>query len=290
MNFTSLLGDSVSKEVIDQLEEGMATTIKNAVYAKEQELTEQANAYSEYVQSELAEKADAYGVYIKESLAVESKESKETLEESFAEKEVSYIERIEEVKQAAEGYAELIFNDIVEKADAYTEHFVEEYQSKNTEMFESIQREQNAHDIVENITSTLAGFGFDVTQNTAIAQLKESVATKDAEISELNGKLYEDDVSKQKELVLEEMTEGLSLSEKQKVVDAASDILTESVGGFKNVVRILVNKYDSNDDRVETTTKKINERVNTDNNDEDVSFKDTFTNGQSVNDIANTLI
>ena len=31
MNFATLLGDSVSAEVIAQLEEGMATTIKNAV-------------------------------------------------------------------------------------------------------------------------------------------------------------------------------------------------------------------------------------------------------------------
>lgn len=290
MNFATLLGDSVSAEVIAQLEEGLATTIKNAVHAKEVELTEQANAYAVYVQEQLEESANAYGKYIEDTLTEQADNYGAYLKEDFTTREAEYVERIEEVKQAAEGYAELIFNDLVEKADAYTEHFVDEYKAKNTAMFEAIEAEQNARDIVENITSTLASFGFDAEQNAVLTSLKESLQDKERQIATLNHKLYEDDVSKQKALILEEMTSGLSLSERQKIADAASDVLTESISGFKNVIRILVDKYDSNDNITERTSRKINERVNTSNMNESVSFKDTYTTNPTVNDIANTLI
>lgn len=289
MDFTSLLGDSVSPDVIKQLEEGLAVTIKNALDEREADLTEKANLYADYIKGELSEKAEAYGEYVASEITEKAEAYGEMLHEEFAQKEVQYINRIDEVKQAAEGYAEMIFDDIVEKADAYTESFVQEYKDENTAMFEKIESENTAKDVVESITATLAGFGFDLNQNKTIKQLKESIAEKDSKISELNGKLFEDDVSKQKALVLDEATAHLSLSEKQKVVDAAGDILTESVSGFKNVVKILVSKYDSNDDRVDTTTKKINESVNT-NNKQSVSFKGTYTNGQSVSEIASTLI
>ena len=290
MNFATLLGDSVSAEVIAQLEEGMATTIKNAVHAKEVELTEQATAYAKYVQEHLEEKAEAYGEYVQETLSEQANEYGAYLQEDFAMREVEYVERIEEVKQAAEGYAELIFNDLVEKADSYTEQFVEQYKAENVAMFEAIQGEQHARDVVESISSTLASFGFDTEQNAVMSNLKEALEHKEREIATLNSKLYENDVSKQKALILEEMTSGLSLSERQKVTDAAGDVLTESISGFKNIVRILVDKYDSNDNITERTSKKINERVNTSNMNESVSFKGTYTSNPSVSDIASTLI
>lgn len=290
MNFATLLGDSVSAEVIAQLEEGMATTIKNAVHAKEVELTEQANAYGKYIQEQLEEQAEAYGQYVHETLSEQAEEYGVYLQEEFATREAEYVERIEEVKEAAEGYAELIFNDLVEKADDYTEQFVEQYKAENVAMFEAIEKEQHARDVVESITSTLASFGFDTEQNVVMSNLKEALEDKEREIAALNNKLYENDVSKQKALILDEMTSGLSMSEKQKVMDAASDVLTESISGFKNVVRILVDKYDSNEDITERTSKKINERVNTNNMNESVSFKGTYTSSPSVDDIANTII
>lgn len=290
MDFMTLLGDSVSKEVIEQLEEGLATTIKNAVTEKEIELTEKADAYAEYITEQLTEKANAYGEYVQAELNEKAQSDIEALEEKFAIKESEYVSRIEDIKEAAESWGEMIREDIIEKADTYTEKFVSEYKAKNEEMFEAINKDNTAKDIVESITATLMGFGMDLDQNTAINELKESIAQKDAEIAELNGKLYEDDVSKQKEIILDNMTKNLSLSEKQKVIDAASDILTESVSGFENVVRILVSKYNSNDEHVDNTKQKINERVNTNNNKQSVSFKDTFTNGQTVTQIAKTLI
>lgn len=260
MDFKQLLGESVSDEVITQLNEGITNTISEAVKEKDDELEEmkkeldetkkeleEKKCEAEKAKDELTESAEAYG---------------EKLKEEFSLKEAEYVQKIADITETAEAYGEYVKQEITESAEAYTNQFINEYKEQHSAKFKALEENTKATDALENVKNILECFNYSLDEQTLVSDLQESVVQKDEEIKQLKEELCENNIAKQKELILEEATQDLSLNEKADVVEAAGNILTEDVEGFKKVVNILVSKKDSNT-LVENTSQKINENINT---------------------------
>ena len=275
MDIKELLKESVSPEVSEQLQQGLTEAIQTVVAEKNMEiadLKEKAEAYGREVENHISEKADEYGAYLIEradkygAYLIERAEAYgHYLQEQFAQKEADYVQQIADLKEKANEYGEYIKQELIEKADQYTAQFVQEYQAKNSNMFEAIQNEQRATDILETFKATLAMFGSSTDNYTN--ELKESLNEAKLEIKQLKDRLYENDIAKQKELIVEELTEGLSYSEQQAILTASKDILTESLDSFKNVVNVLVSRKQGEQRQSHNSLQeKINENVNNINN------------------------
>lgn len=287
MDFHELLGESVTPEAIEQLETGLTEAIEKIVEdsaSEVEELKESAERYAQAMaderQQELTESMDAY---------------KAELESAFSLKEAEYVERIVELKEAAKQYGKYIHDDIVEKADEYTSQYVEEYKQANERMFEKIQAEETAQDILLNVKHVFESFGIDTDQNEAIKQLRMELQESKDQIKSLNNSLHENDIVKRKQLILDELTHGLSMNEQEMIVSAANDILTENVDSFRNVVSIMVNKYSKSNDVeiVKSSENKIYEKVNTNitgENDKPISFSNMRNNKQNIDDINKQII
>lgn len=287
MDFHELLGESVTPEAISQLEIGLTEAIETVVLESEAEI------------AELKESAERYAVAVVTEREEELKESflaeKEKLESEFTIKEVEYVTRISQLKEAAREYGKYVHDEIVEKADEYTSQYVEEFKSVNEKMFEKIQNEQTAHDVLLNVKHIFESFGMDTDQNEAIKQLRVELQESKAQIESLNNSLHENDIQKRKQFILDELTKDLSMNEKQVIVSAASDILTENADSFKNVVSIMVSKYAKSDDVeiVKSSENKIYEKVNTNTtgeNDDIISFSAMRNNTQNIDDINKQII
>lgn len=278
MDLTSLLGDSVSPDVITQIENGLTEAIAKAVSLKESEheqeishLKQQANEYGDYLKEQaneygnyLHEKANDYGSYLCEqanlyAISVASK----NIHEGVVGTELQYAETINELKEQANAYGESIKQDLIEKADAYTKQFISEYKQQHEEMFEAIETEQTAKDIVESIGAVLTSFGVSHDSVDVIKGLHESIKDYKHENNLLQSQIDTMNLDKEKQVIFESMTSHLSLSEKQKVLDVSNNILTESVGHYKTVIKMLVDKHS---DTTIPQNKKINEQVNNNNN------------------------
>lgn len=286
MDFHELLGESVTSEAITQLEIGLTEAIEQVVQEKDSEveyLKESAERYAEILaderEAELVESMDAY---------------KAELTSQFEQKEVEYVNRISELKEAAREYGKYVYDDIVEKADAYTAQYTDEFKAKNEKMFEQLQAEETAQDILLNVKHVFESFGMDTDQNEAMRELRVQLAESKAEITTLNNSLYENNIQKRKQLVLDELTKDLSMNEQEIIINASSDIITENVDSFKNIVSIMVSKYTKQADSeiVKTSENKIYEKVNTHNTGESetISFSNMRTRNQDVADINKQII
>lgn len=286
MDFHKLLGESVTSEAITQLEIGLTEAIEQVIQEKDSEveyLKESAERYAEILaderEAELVESMDAY---------------KAELTSQFEQKEVEYVNRISELKEAAREYGKYVYDDIVEKADAYTAQYTDEFKAKNEKMFEQLQAEETAQDILLNVKHVFESFGMDTDQNEAMRELRVQLAESKAEIDTLNNSLYENNIQKRKQLVLDELTKDLSMNEQEIIINASSDIITENVDSFKNIVSIMVSKYTKQADSeiVKTSENKIYEKVNTHNTGESetISFSNMRTRNQDVADINKQII
>ena len=284
MDFHELLGESVTADAIDQLEQGLSEAIEQIVDDKDfeiYELTEKAERFAEIMaderQASLVESMEAYKLH---------------LEQDFAVKEAEYVERIANIKESAKEYGKYIYDDIVEKADEYTSQYVEEFKSVNESMFEAIQAEETAKDVLLNVKHVFESFGMDTDQNQVIRDLRDKLQESNSKITLLNNSLYENDIETRKKIILDELTEGLSLNEQQVIVSAASDILTENVNSFKNVVSIMVSKYKKDDDStfVKNSEKRIFENQKSQEQEKIVSFDGMRNGKQTIAEINRQII
>ena len=217
---------------------------EQALEAKEKELTEVAKEYAEHVKQEISQNANEFA---------------ETIKEEYKEKANAYGLHISEHYKGK----------IIETLDLFLNKAVEDYLEENRLVAENAIQEARLKALLEGFDSLLATGATDLSKLSE--QSKESDGKIEAEVAELkesvskllreNDGLKKENVKLIKESILKDVTEDMSLVEKDKFEKLANVVaFNESdIEGYKKTLEAIKSNVGGSEEEEQGESSSITE-------------------------------
>lgn len=250
----------------DKIPDGAAASNKASIDAKP------SDAVRESVREDLKTLFDA-----DKTLTEEARERLETIFEAAVtarvliereEMEAAYVEQLDEAVQEVK-------EEIEEQLNSYLSYCAEQWMQENEVAVESTLRSELAEEFIEGLRELFAEHFIEIPENKAdviealtekVAELEEVLTNVIDENNELKGVYVESELSE----ALEEVAEGLTVSQTEKLVSLCEDVEFDGdIDNFKKKVSIVKETYfggaakpsNTEEDDFEKTDNELNEET-----------------------------
>jgi len=167
------------------------------------------------------------------------------LEEEFGEKETELREELSEELQTK---ANEIFEEVTEKLDQYLNYNVEEYMKENKVALETALRAEIAENFIHGLQNLFSEHYITVPEEkiNLLGEMKAEIdSLKDKLNESINSKMELEAALKEsvKSQIVSEATEGLTVSQKEKLTDLAEGVEETDPEAYAKKVGILKESY-----------------------------------------------
>ena len=213
--------------------------VKTGYGTKLGSLKENIDAYSEYAVAEntkLTEQAQAYGDYVEKTVSTKAEAYGKHLQEEFQKEQTKLAE-------TAEAYGEYVLESLTDEIDQYLDYVVGNFITENSEaIVDSIDyRNMQAvfTDMKESFSRHLFELKPDNTINSVNSKLKDSISENNKALAELAA-VKRKNSELQRKLVIEQATKSLTDTQKERVENLVERLKYSTETDFKRGVELMI--------------------------------------------------